>query len=126
MARIEYSHEYVALEDWIDGLPTRIAVRQQIEAGKAVRVCIGFQVISGNRWVDIVRYDDAHGSFHRHAPGVPPNPKRREQIAIEAGSEVDYATDDLRANGERYLREAMASGFEIPEDADDDEGTEDA
>jgi hypothetical protein len=39
---------------------------------------------------------------------------------------VDYSFDDLRANGERYLREALASGFEIPDDADDDEGTENA
>jgi hypothetical protein len=126
MARIEYNLEYVALEDWIDGLPIRFAVRQQIEAGIAVRICVGFQVQRGERWVEIVRYDDAHGRFHRHAPGVPPNPKRRELIAVEAGSEVDYSFDDLRANGERYLREALASGFEIPEDADDDEGTEDA
>jgi hypothetical protein len=120
-----YNLEYFVASDWIEGFQIRIAVRQRIESGKLVRLCVGFQVLRGNRWAEIVRYDDSHGGFHRHSPGIPPNPRRREPIAVAEGTEVRYALDDLRANGTRYLREAQA-GFEILEDADDDESPSDA
>jgi hypothetical protein len=115
----EYNREHFVASDWIDGYEVRIAVRQQVEDGKRVRICVGFQVLRGDRWAEIVRYDDSHGGFHRHAPGIPPDPRRREPITVAGGREAKYALDDLRANGTRYLREAAAD-FEILEDADDE------
>ncbi len=63
---------------------------------------------------DIVRYDAWHGYFHCHTPDgeikVVEVPEGMDQIRV--------ALDDLNANADSYIEQAIKSGWEVPDDAD--------
>jgi hypothetical protein len=76
------------------------------------RCVVAFEVeIDGQRY-QVVRYDNAHGGFHRHLPGLPEPSDERVDIGHVAPNEwVRYALDEIRANyqtwGTIVLRSAV-------------------
>lgn len=120
MARPTYNLEYFVEHEFdANGEPSkRLAVRLQIEGGRLVRFCIGYQIrdpISG-KLKDIVRYDNAGGYFHRHSAGFPPG---KDHIAINLPpgiSEIEYIDGDLAANANIYEAQAVIYGYEVLED----------
>ncbi len=67
---------------------------------------------------DIVRYDDAHGFFHRHSPGFPPG-NEHIPINLEPGTtELEYSLKDLEAHAAEYEAEALRTGYEVDKDED--------
>jgi hypothetical protein len=51
-----------------DGIPRRIVVRHR---GRFDRVAIMLEEVRDGITGRLIRYDDAHGRFHRHEPGWP-------------------------------------------------------
>jgi hypothetical protein len=121
LARVTYNREFILpYRSDEHGPLVDIVLRQQIERGERVRMCISLRIRDDRdgRMKEIVRYDD-HLGFHRHVPGVPPG--RREEIPLPPeGDPVTMARVDLLAAADLYLERARETGlFEVPDDADD-------
>lgn len=119
MARAFYNRGYLIPTsfDAQGQVAKQIAYRFHVENGQRVRFCVGYQIrdpVSG-KLKDIVRYDDAGGTFHRHSAGFPPG---RDHISIEVlpGLEFDFIDADLAQNANLYEAEAVKYGYEVIED----------
>jgi hypothetical protein len=54
-----------------DGIPRRILGRFAVVGGRLIRVSIVLEERRDRQLGQVMRFDDAHGRFHRHAPGWP-------------------------------------------------------
>jgi hypothetical protein len=80
----------------------RIHVRLQTENGDLKDVMYQYETLLNDEWVAIVRYDCAHGFFHRDV--LLPNGDKEKQI-IEVGTlknASQYAEQDLKDRWEWY------------------------
>jgi len=80
----------------------RIRVRLQIKKGKIEKLVIQYESFITNEWRAIVRYDTAHGFFHRDV--LYPNGEQvKQSINIEnLNNAVLYAEQDLKDRWEFY------------------------
>ncbi len=87
----------------------RIRVRIVTENGELVDVMYQYELLIAEKWVAIVRYDCAHGFFHRDV--LKPNgDKEKKTIAIDTLKGASkYAEQDLKDRWEwykeRYLKQ---------------------
>ncbi len=74
----------------------RLRVRLKIENGLLVDVVFQYESFIGNKWYSIVRYDCAHGYFHRDI--LKPNgDKEKQLIQIDNLKHASrYAEQDLK------------------------------
>ena len=80
----------------------KLRVRMKIDNGKLIYVVFQYESFIDNRWHTIVRYDCAHGFFHRDT--IKPNGDKEKQI-IEIPNLKDaakYAEQDLKDRWEWY------------------------
>lgn len=80
----------------------RLRVRMKIENGELIDVVFQYESFIGNKWYPIVRYDCAHGFFHRDT--MKPNGDKEKQV-IEIPNLKDaakYAEQDLKDRWEWY------------------------
>lgn len=80
----------------------RLRVRLKIEKGELIDVVFQYEALLNNKWHPIVRYDCAHGFFHRDV--LKPNgDKEKQEIAINnLKSASKYAEQDLKDRWEWY------------------------
>lgn len=64
-----YEASFQAVIDDPDGIPRRIFVRWR--GPRFERVSVTLEEIRGGEIGSLMRYDDAHGRYHRHVPGWP-------------------------------------------------------
>lgn len=84
----------------------RLEVRIDIENGDPKR--FKFQLIGlvGHDWVDLVRYDNYHGSLpHRHRCYPDGTEDEHPFIAMLPATFIDQAQKDLTDHAEEYLEE---------------------
>jgi hypothetical protein len=79
-----------------DGIPRRIVLRMR-RLGREIRAAVVLEerrsAISGQ----LIRFDDAHGHFHRHHPGWPEPGTIAESLDhIESRRRAAYARDQIR------------------------------
>jgi len=80
----------------------RIRLQLQIEKGKVVKLVIQYESFIANEWRAIVRYDTAHGFFHRDVL-YPKGKQEKQSINIEnLNDAVLYAEQDLKDRWEFY------------------------
>jgi hypothetical protein len=80
----------------------RLRVRMKIENGELIDVVFQYESFVENKWYPIVRYDCAHGFFHRDT--MKPNGDKEKQV-IEIPNLKDaakYAEQDLKDRWEWY------------------------
>jgi len=80
----------------------RLRVRLKVNKGELVDVVYQYEAFIKNKWVTIVRYDCAHGFFHRDI--LKPNgDKEKQEITIDnLKSASKYAEQDLKDRWECY------------------------
>jgi len=81
----------------------RIRVRLLTENGNLTDIMYQYETLLNENWVAIVRYDCAHGFFHRDI--MLPNGDKEKQV-IEVGTMKNasqYAEQDLKDRWEWYL-----------------------
>jgi len=86
----------------------RLRFRFYIEKGKIADFVVQYESLVNNRWRIIVRYDTAHGFFHRDEL-APDGEKKKKEIQIyDYNSAMLYAEQDLTDRWywykERYLK----------------------
>lgn len=77
-------------------------MRLKVEKGKLIDVVYQYEALIENNWTPIVRYDFAHGFFHRDIM-KPNGDKEKQEIVIEnLKSASKYAEQDLKDRWEWY------------------------
>jgi hypothetical protein len=80
----------------------RYRQRHFTEKGRVLKFTVQYETKIGGNWLPVVRYDTAHGFFHRDQ--MHPN-KRTEKIFIKASDynkALTFAADDIKKNWEIY------------------------
>lgn len=86
----------------------RLRIKIATKKGKVVNIVVQYEAIIRGRWREIVRYDCAHGYFHRDVI-YPSGKKEKQPIDIENLKDaLQYAEQDLKDRWswykERYKR----------------------
>ena len=80
----------------------RLRVRLITENGELIDVMYQFESFINSNWVAIVRYDCAHGFFHRDVL-MPNGDKKKKSIEIDSLKNASkYAEQDLKDRWEWY------------------------
>jgi len=80
----------------------RLRVRLQVDNGELIDVVYQYEALIDQQWRAIVRYDCAHGFFHRDVM-LPNGDKEKYEIAIDnLKSASKYAEQDLKDRWEWY------------------------
>ncbi len=80
----------------------RLRFRVITSKGKVIDIVIQYETYINNKWVPVVRYDCAHGFFHRDIMN-PDGTQDKESISIDMLEvAIDYAEQDLKDNWNRY------------------------
>ena len=80
----------------------RIRMRISIENGSVVDIVVQYETLIKEKWIAIVRYDCAHGFFHRDV--IYPNGDKEKQV-IEIDkleTALVYAEQDLKDRWDFY------------------------
>ncbi len=100
MTRKKASKEVLIPIKW----DTRLRLRLFREKGKALTGFTSQLEYLDDRWKPVVRYDTAHGFFHRDFYSPSGKQKRKEKINIQdLKAAVLVADKDLRKNYEDYI-----------------------
>ena len=80
----------------------RLRVKIKIEKGEVVDLTVQYEARFGGRWLEIIRYDCAHGFFHRDI--LHPNgEKTKYQIPIfNLNDALLYAEQDIKDRWKWY------------------------
>ena len=74
----------------------RLRIRILIEKGKVTDIVIQYETLLAREWVPIIRYDCAHGFFHRDVLN-PDGSKEKKAIGIKNLEDaLLYAEQDLK------------------------------
>ena len=80
----------------------RLRVKLKTEQGELIDVLYQFESFINNEWKPIVRYDCAHGYFHRDVI-YPNGTKEKQEIVIDNLRHAsEYAEQDLKDRWEWY------------------------
>ena len=86
----------------------RLRVRIDIEKGQVIDLVVQYESFINDKWVAIVRYDCAHGFFHRDEMYSDGEQVKTEIDINDLNSAAIYAEQDLRDRWgwykERYLK----------------------
>ena len=87
----------------------RLRVRLITENGELIDVLYQYESFINNNWVAIVRYDCAHGFFHRDVI-MPNGDKEKKSIEIDSLKNASkYAEQDLKDRWEWYKEQFIKS-----------------
>ena len=80
----------------------RIRMRISVDKGKVIDIMVQYETIINNKWASVVRYDCAHGFFHRDVL-TPQGDKEKQRIAIEnLDYALQYAEQDIKDRWKFY------------------------
>ncbi|MBS4028527.1 MAG: hypothetical protein KGZ58_07800 [Ignavibacteriales bacterium] len=74
----------------------RIRMKILIDSGKVIDIVVQYESFLNNKWTPIIRYDCAHGFFHRDVLS-PSGEKEKQTIAIrDLENALLYAEQDIK------------------------------
>ena len=94
----EISYQKFIDNDELDKLRIKI----KTEKGRVTDIVVQYESFLNNKWTPIVRYDCAHGFFHRDLL-YPKGEKEKQTISISALEDaLNYAEQDIKDRWEFY------------------------
>jgi hypothetical protein len=92
---------------WQIAVNDRLKIDAQIstEDGGPVKASLHLRGLIDGKWEQLVRYDQAHGSSHRHHYHPYTDPDTHPFLAILIETFIEAAEADLLHNAETYLEE---------------------
>ena len=80
----------------------RIRMEITVEKEKVLDIMLQYETLIHNKWTPVVRYDCAHGFFHRDVLS-PKGDKEKQRIAIEnLDHAIQYAEQDIKDRWKFY------------------------
>ncbi len=96
-----------------DGIPRRIVARFTVRSGQLARVSIVLEERRKDCEGQVIRFDDAHGRFHRHEPGWPlPGGIEAYLDSVDPRLRIEFARREIALRYPEY--EAALFGKDIP------------
>jgi len=84
-------------------------VQRETRNGDTVKFAVVLLAFLGGRWVDVTRYDTAHGYAHRDVQGLNEGLRGKLRLAnVSFNQAFEYAIGDLKKNAEIYLADYLA------------------
>jgi len=81
----------------------RLRLSIDVEQGEVLNFVVQYETLINEKWTAIVRYDFAHGFFHRDFMN-PNGEQEKTPIDIQDRAQaLTYAKEDLTANWQQYL-----------------------
>ena len=96
--------EYFVYLEWA---ADRLRIRYDIEKGKVIDFVIQYESFINNKWIAIVRYDCAHGFFHRDELFAKGEQVKTEIDIQDLNSAAIYAEQDLRDRWNWYKEQYL-------------------
>jgi hypothetical protein len=85
----------------------RIRIRLLTERGNLLKVLCQYESLIDDHWTPIVRYDSAHGFFHKDILYSDGTKEKRDVNYVDLNSAFNYAREDLENNWRSYLYRYM-------------------
>ena len=86
-----------------------LLIRRESDGGELVAFSVILLCFHGNDWLDVSRYDTAHGFAHRDVLGVTEGLRGKLPCASLTHEEAfRYAIRDFKENAENYLEDYLA------------------
>ena len=80
----------------------KLRIKIRTDKGKVIDIVVQYESFIQNKWTAIVRYDCAHGFFHRDLL-YPKGEKEKQSITITSLEDaLNYAEQDLKDRWEFY------------------------
>ncbi len=80
----------------------RMRLKIKTDKGKVIDIVVQYETKTGQQWKPVVRYDCAHGFFHRNII-FPSGEKEKKAIAIaDLETALSYAEQDIKDRWEFY------------------------
>ena len=80
----------------------KLRIRFHTDKGSVLDIVVQYESVINNKWVPIVRYDCAHGFFHRDVL-YPGGQKEKQSINItNLENALNYAEQDIKDRWEFY------------------------
>jgi hypothetical protein len=92
---------------YLDGVSDRLRIRYDIDKGKVIDFVIQYESFLNNKWIAIVRYDCAHGFFHRDELFAKGEQIKTEIDIQDLNSAALYAEQDLRDRWNWYKEQYL-------------------
>ena len=87
----------------------QILVRRRTESGQVISFAVVLLYLHKCHWIDISRYDTAHGYPHRDVLGFREGLRGKLRVAtLDLKQAFRYALRDLTENAENYLEDFLA------------------
>jgi len=80
----------------------RLRVRIDTKKGKPIDIVFQYESFINNKWREIVRYDCAHGFFHRDEINPKGDPRKTQIIIEDLKLAASYAEQDLKDRWDWY------------------------
>ncbi len=97
--------EFVSTLDKNDS--DRLRVKLMVDKGDLLDVVFQYESFIDNNWVAIVRYDCAHGIFHRDVMQPNGDKEKHEVVIDNLKSAAKYAQQDIKDRWEWYKERFM-------------------
>jgi len=97
----------LAKKEWRFQITDRLRLEAKITIESGEPTEIGLQLLGDIEgvWTQLVRYDNAHGTCHRHTSHPDESESDHSFVAILPATFLDLAQGELKAHAEEYLEE---------------------
>jgi len=87
----------------------RLRIRFEMRKGKVTMLVVQYEVLIGNKWEPIVRYDTAHGYLHKdlYVAGQKERIKKERVPIADFNRGLTEAVEDLKRHWQKYRRRFM-------------------
>lgn len=87
----------------------QLLVRRRTQDGEVISFAVVLLTLNDGRWLDISRYDTAHGYPHRDVLGLNEGLRGKLRVTkLSLKQAFRYAIRDLTENAENYLEDFLA------------------
>lgn len=87
----------------------QLLVRRRTELGEVISFAVVLLYLHKGHWIDISRYDTAHGYPHRDVLGLREGLRGKLRVSrLSTKQAFRYALRDLKENAENYLEDFLA------------------
>jgi len=76
----------------------------EVEKGKVLQFVVQLEILDGDKWIPVVRYDTAHGFAHRDRYKADGTVSHHEMLPVSEYQEaLTFAIRDVRLNWEDWI-----------------------
>ncbi len=80
----------------------RVRCQIEIDKGQVIKFVIQYEILVGNKWAAVTRFDTYHHAVHRDLIDSGGTVTKKWFLHLSFDEGLNFAYDDIEANWERY------------------------